>query len=275
MKTEEICDRIVRTLAACPFIKGIVLGGSRATNTDEADSDIDIGIYYEKEKLDYGMLNRLAKELDDGHRENLVCQEGGWGPWVNCGGWLKIGECSVDLILRDWDRVMEAVRETDRGEFSAHYQTGHPHAFLNVAYRGELAACRVLYSRDSEFEEQKQYAQQYPEALGEALIRFFVFEAGFSCELAEKYLSRGDRCYLAGLVFRAVSAMNQALFALNRQWLLNEKKAVFRIDTFPKRPGAYSERVNRMFEVLGGEPLRGISMLKELCGQVQALCEEL
>ena len=28
MKTEEICDRIVRTLAACPFIKGIVLGGS-------------------------------------------------------------------------------------------------------------------------------------------------------------------------------------------------------------------------------------------------------
>ena len=48
MKTEEICDRIVRTLAACPFIKGIVLGGSRATNTDEADSDIDIGIYYEK-----------------------------------------------------------------------------------------------------------------------------------------------------------------------------------------------------------------------------------
>ena len=160
MKTEEICDRIVRTLAICPFIKGIVLGGSRATNTDEADSDIDIGIYYEKEKLDYGMLNRLAKELDDGHRENLVCQEGGWGPWVNCGGWLKIGGCSVDLILRDWDRVMEAVRETDRGEFSAHYQTGHPHAFLNVAYRGELAACRVLYSRDSEFEEQKQYAQQ-------------------------------------------------------------------------------------------------------------------
>ena len=275
MKTEEICDRIVRTLAACPFIKGIVLGGSRATNTDEADSDIDIGIYYEKEKLDYGMLNRLAKELDDGHRENLVCQEGGWGPWVNCGGWLKIGGCSVDLILRDWDRVMEAVRETDRGEFSAHYQTGHPHAFLNVTYRGELAACRVLYSRDSEFEEQKQYARQYPEALREALIRFFVFEAGFSCELAEKYLSRGDHCYLAGLVFRAVSAMNQALFALNRQWLLNEKKAVFRIDTFPKRPEAYSERVNRMFEVLCDEPLRGISMLKELCDQVQALCEEL
>ena len=61
MKTEEICDRIVRTLAICPFIKGIVLGGSRATNTDEADSDIDIGIYYEKEKLDYGMLNRLAR----------------------------------------------------------------------------------------------------------------------------------------------------------------------------------------------------------------------
>ena len=171
---------------------------------------------------------------------------------------------------------MEAVRETDRGESFGPIIRRDILTPFSMWLTGESwLPAGVLYSRDSEFEEQKQYAQQYPEALGEALIRFFVFEAGFSCELAEKYLSRGDRCYLAGLVFRAVSAMNQALFALNRQWLLNEKKAVFRIDTFPKRPEAYSDRVNRMFEVLGGEPLRGISMLKELCGQVQALCEEL
>ncbi len=273
MRTEEICDRIVRTLAVCPFIKGIVLGGSRATKTEEADSDIDIGIYYEKEKLDYGMLNRLAKELDDGHRENLICQEGGWGPWVNCGGWLKIGGCSVDLILRDWNRVTEAVRETERGEFSAHSQTGHPHAFLNVAYRGELAACRVLYSRDWEFQEQKQYAEAYPEALRKALIGFFAFEAGFSCDLAEKYLSRGDRCYLAGLAFRAVSAMNQALFATNRQWLLNEKKAIFRIDGFEKKPANYSERINEIFQILGSNPIKGLSLMKKLCGETQALCE--
>lgn len=275
MKAEEICDRIVRTLAACPFIKGIVLGGSRATNTDEADSDIDIGIYYEKEKLDYGMLNRLAKELDDGRRDNLICQEGGWGPWVNCGGWLKIGGCSVDLILRDWRRVMDAVRETDAGKFSAHYQTGHPHAFLNVTYRGELACCRILYSRDPDFKEQKQYAETYPEALQKALTGFFSFEAGFSCELAEKYLSRNDHCYLAGLAFRAVSAMNQALFALNRQWLLNEKKAIFRVDSFPKKPADYSERVNKIFQVLGSEPMQGITLMKTLCAETKRFCEEL
>lgn len=275
MRSEEICERVAQTLACCPFIKGIVLGGSRATGTDEPDSDIDIGIYYDKENLDVAMLNRLASQLDDEHRENLICQEGGWGPWVNCGGWLMIEKHPVDLILRDWERVTKAVGETDKGEFSAHYQTGHPHAFLNVAYRGELASCHILYFRDREFAKQKQYAEHYPEPLRRALMEFFGFEAGFSCDLAQKYLSRGDRCYLAGLAFRAVSSMNQVLFALNGQWLLNEKKAVFRIDTFEKKPEAYSERVNELFEVLGNDPLRGIALLKELCRETQFLCEEL
>lgn len=108
------------------------------------------------------MLSRLAQELDDQHRENLVCGEGGWGPWVNCGGWLVMDGVHVDLILRDMDRVQEVVERTDRGEFSAHYQTGHPHAFLDVMYRGELASCQLLYAADPEFSALKSRAENYP-----------------------------------------------------------------------------------------------------------------
>lgn len=67
----------------------------------------------------------------------------------------------------------------------------------------------------------------------------------------------------------------QALFALNRQWLLNEKKAIFRIDTFGKKPVDHSKRVNGLFEVLGTDPLRGIARMKALCRETQSLCEEI
>lgn len=45
---EKTIANIVGELKKHDFIKGIVLGGSRATGTATENSDIDIGIYYEK-----------------------------------------------------------------------------------------------------------------------------------------------------------------------------------------------------------------------------------
>ena len=55
--TEQILQKIETAFAGCSFIKGIVLGGSRATGTASDKSDIDVGIYYDAEGLDYGKLN--------------------------------------------------------------------------------------------------------------------------------------------------------------------------------------------------------------------------
>lgn len=57
----------------------------------------------------------------------------------------------VDLILRNIARVKQVIEKTDAGETAAHYQTGHPHAYLDVMYRGELASCRILYASDPAF----------------------------------------------------------------------------------------------------------------------------
>ena len=129
---EKLLQKITASVKVCPGVQGIVLGGSQVTGTAGPDSDLDVGVYYDWETLDLEQLNAIALSLDDKHRENLVCPEGGWGPWVNCGGWLIIDGVPVDLILRDVDRVKKAVESAERGEFSAHYQTGHPHAFLVV-----------------------------------------------------------------------------------------------------------------------------------------------
>ena len=228
--TEERIARIAGALSPLPFVCGVVLGGSRATGSAAPDSDVDIGVYYDPAGFDAGKLSEVARELDDAHRENLVCREGEWGGWVNCGGWLTVDGCPVDLICRDVQRVRRAVDETDAGRFSAHYQPGHPHAYLDVMYRGELASAKVLCARDAALLPLKSRAEVYPEALRASLLDFFLFEADFSCRLAQKSAPGGDVYYVCGHLFRAVSALNQALFALNRTYLLNEKKATLRAE---------------------------------------------
>ncbi|HHZ12708.1 MAG TPA: DNA polymerase subunit beta, partial [Clostridiales bacterium] len=123
---EGLLNEISRELEGIPGIIGIVLGGSRARGTHHEKSDIDIGIYYD-ETLDIGELNKVAAKLDDEHRENLVTQIGGWGPWVNAGGWLVIQGYNVDFILRDIRRVSQVIDDCLAGKVSTHYQAGHPH----------------------------------------------------------------------------------------------------------------------------------------------------
>lgn len=64
MPIEAIVQTIAKELRACPFLKGVVLGGSRATGCATESSDIDIGLYYEG-AIDYGQLNAIAQRLDD------------------------------------------------------------------------------------------------------------------------------------------------------------------------------------------------------------------
>lgn len=91
--------------------------------------------------------------------------------------------------------------------------------------------------------------------------------------LAKKGLSNNDIYCLTGHVFRSVSALNQVLFALNEQWCLNEKKAVFRIDTFRLAPLQYSMRVSKVFEELAPSPDKALEMLERLCEETKRLCE--
>ncbi|HEY8349491.1 MAG TPA: nucleotidyltransferase domain-containing protein, partial [Clostridia bacterium] len=238
---DSITVSVAEKLSVLPFISGIVLGGSRARGTHKEDSDIDIGIYYDPESFDLSAINSLASELDDEHRSGLVVPPGGWGDWVNAGGWLFICGHHVDLILRDIKRVEMIMEETERGIVTANYQTGHPHRYISAMYRGELAISKILYARDESFRELKKRAETYPAALRKSLTDFFMFEAGFSLMLARANAGSDDRYYVAGHIFRAVSCMNQVLFAINDTYCINEKKAVRMIETFEHRPEGYTQ----------------------------------
>lgn len=272
-RVDRILKRAVEGLRACG-IAGIVLGGSRARGTHTEDSDIDIGIYYYGHSLDMATLQQAATALDDEHRAELISPIGGWGPWVNAGGWLTVDGMRVDLILRDMQRVAQVIADCVAGRVAAHYQPGHPHAFLNAMYLGELAVCRVLDDPDGQVAALKAAAHPYPPKMKQAILNLFLFEAGFSQELASRYADARDIYYVTAHVVRSVSALHQVLFALNEQYCINEKRAVWAVDRFAAAPSEYHARVDGLFTRLGSDPSGACDALGALVAETRALAGE-
>ncbi len=91
MDAQAIISNLVDVLKQVDGVQALVLGGSRAKGTHHPGSDIDIGIYYDPDQgLDLAQLRRAASDLDDGHRDNVMTDIGGWGSWINGGGWLQV-----------------------------------------------------------------------------------------------------------------------------------------------------------------------------------------
>lgn len=267
-----VLQRVTTAMDGIGGITAVVLGGSRARDNYHEESDIDIGLYYEGDTaLDLERLTAAAKLLDDEHRSSLIAPPGAWGEWVNGGGWLTVNGRQVDLILRDLNRVEQAVADCTAGKITAHYQTGHPHAYLNVMYMGELAICQILSKKCVRIEELRNRTRPYPEKLREAVISVFGFEADFSLMLAEKSLGRNDPYYVAGHLFRSVSCMNQVIFSLNGEYCINEKRAVSIANGFPIKPVEYQARAEHIFTEMGKEPRQACEICRALVREVSGL----
>ena len=271
---DNIIQLVREKLSSLSFIEGIVLGGSRARGTHTEDSDIDIGIYYHSESLDLDTINQLALELDDEHRSNLIAPPGAWGNWVNGGGWLIIQGYHVDLILRDIERVEQVMKDTEHGIVTANYQTGHPHGYISAMYRGELGISKILFARSDRFCELKKQAETYPSALQKGLFDFFMFEAGFSLIFAKENIDKDDISYVCGHCFRSISGLNQVLFAMNKEYCINEKKAVKMIDVFKIKPYGYKEKIDKIISLISSDAdntRKGIDILEGLINEVESL----
>lgn len=272
---ENILNRINGELENVPGIVGVVLGGSRARGTNLPNADIDIGIYYdEAEGFDVAEVNRIATKLDDQHRNNLVTSIGEWGPWINGGGWLIIQGYHVDFIFRDIKRVSQVIDDCIEGKVTSHYQTGHPHAYLNVMYMGEISICKILFDPKGKISELKSKTRPYPKALKDSIIQYFMFEASFSLMFAENNVDKDDIYYVCGHCFRSISCLNQVIFALNEEYCLNEKKAVKMIDGFSIKPRDYKKRVDKIITLISANKnstKEGVDLLKQLISDTETI----
>lgn len=262
---------MTEALGGVPGVVGVVLGGSRARGAASPDSDYDFGVYYsEGGPLDVAALDAAAALLDDAGRTGLVAPPGAWGNWVNGGAWLTVDGLHVDLILRDVARVAAEIAACLAGKVHAHYQTGHPHAYLNAMYMGELAIAQILHDPSGRVRDLQRRTVPYPDELRRALVEFFGFEAGFSHMLAAASVARGDAYYVAAHIVRSLSCLNQALFAANREYCINEKKAVAMIDGFARKPPDYGRRVAGVVALAGVDDAAACAGLERLLRDARA-----
>ena len=106
---EVLLSRLVGALVPVPGIVAIALGGSRARGAATAASDYDIGLYYRADwPIDVAALAKAAAALDDRGPAAEVTPIGGWGPWIDGGGWLRIGGVAVPASDASWSEFLGA-----------------------------------------------------------------------------------------------------------------------------------------------------------------------
>ncbi|GAA4930827.1 nucleotidyltransferase domain-containing protein [Actinoplanes utahensis] len=250
--TDSVLDELAHRLLTVPGVVGVVLGGSRARGTHTEESDYDLGLYY-RAPLDTGRIGELAREVagpDAG-----VTGVGEWGPWVDGGGWLRIGASAVDWLYRDLDRVEQCWSEAEQGRYAFHVQAGHPLGVTGFSYPGELALARILADPRGDLADLQRRVRVYPRALSEALVAG-LWEADFLIGLARKAVSRGDSAYIAGCLFRLAGVLAHALHGAAGHWLINEKGAVATAGALPGAPERFRARVDAVFAAVEGDPLR-------------------
>ena len=248
---------LASNLATVGGVVGVVLGGSRARGTHRPDSDFDLGLYY-RGPLDVAALQTLADEVSDQPAE--VTEPGGWGPWVDGGGWLTIGGRRVDWIYRDLDRVRRVWEDCRAGRYQVAFQVGHPLGFYSHAYAGELALSRLIEDPTTELAELRPQMRAYPAALGEALVRG-LWEAEFAVRLARYGVAGADPAYTAGCLFRAVGVTCQALHGRAGRWLINEKGMVAASGALPHAPPGFAEDAKAIFADPHGQVERAEALI--------------
>ena len=277
MDIESLIQDIVSEVKTVSGVKAVVLGGSRARGTDHSASDVDLGIYHHSHhSLDLGELANVATKLDDEHRTELITPIGGWGPWINGGGWLRIRSIPVDFLYRDLDKVNTVINSCLEGKVEIFYQPGHPHGFVSSIYLGEIAICQPLWDPEGLIANLKSKVTPYPIALQKAVIQAFAWEIDFSIGIAGKSIARADVAYAAGSCFRSIMCMLQVLFALNKEHWLNEKGAVAIADNFKIKPINFQSRVGEIFTLLSATPEaidRSVALLKELSADMNDLLQ--
>ena len=279
MLTDSELHSLADQLIEVPGIVAVMLGGSRARGEEHPDSDVDLGLYY-RPPLDTDALRRLARSAASlrgvaGQSPDLT-EPGGWGPWVDGGGWLTIEETPVDWIYRDLDRVRRSVDLAVAGQFAFHFQVGHPFGIPDFAYAGELALGIVLADPTGELQRLKDRLRAYPAALGATIISR-LDEARFLLGISTKPARRADTTFVAGCLFRVVTLCAYAVHAQAGRWVINEKGVVDAAAGLDCAPVDFGERAHAVLADLGrtgSSLLLAVRHAEQLVDDVSAACSD-
>lgn len=264
----ELVSSLAKQLGAIRGIRAVVLGGSHARGRAQPGSDIDLAIFYsEAAPFSTQSIRELAEVVNDTARP-VVSNFYEWGPWVNGGAWLTIGGQRVDLLYRSLEHLERVIAEAEAGRYELHYLQQPPFGFFSVTYLGEVAVCIPLVDPEAQLDVLKRRVAAYPEALRRAVVQDYLWMAEFGlAAFARKFAARADAYGTAACLTCAVNQLVLVLFALNRQYPLNDKTALAEVAEFERAPREFRPRVQQTLAHLGasaaelGAAVEGVAQL--------------
>lgn len=256
---------LTERLGAINGMKAVVLGGSHARGRAKPESDIDLGLFYsEAAPFSIQHVRELAEAVND-TANPIVTDFYGWGPWVNGGAWLTIGGQRVDFIYRNLEQVERVIAEAEAGRYELDYAQQPPFGFFSATYLGEMAICVPLFDPEARLEALKQRVANYPDALRQAIVQDFLWQAEFNlAAFARKFAVRADAYGTTACLTRVVNQLILVLFALNRQYPLNDKTTLAEIAEFTTSPQAFTPRVQQTLAHVGDSAAELVAVVESI-----------
>lgn len=235
---------LVEQLRVVPGMAAVVLGGSYASGTQHAHSDLDIGLYYgEARPFDLASIRQIADGIS-AQGPATVTGFYEWGAWVNGGAWIHTAQGKVDFLYRNLDQVQRTINEAQQGITHHDYAEQPTHGFYSVIYLAETNICRPLYDPQGIIADLKRQVATYPTKLKAKLVADTLWSAEFSLLFARDFAAKGDVYNTVGCLTRITANLTQALFALNEQYFMRDKQVMAKITTFAVLPAGYVAQVN-------------------------------
>ncbi|HKA52767.1 MAG TPA: nucleotidyltransferase domain-containing protein [Candidatus Binatia bacterium] len=266
----ECLRSAVAALAALEGVVAVVLGGSYARGTYQANSDLDLGVYYsESAPFSVAEIRRVATELCTG-APPVVTEFYEWGPWVNGGAWIHTDVGKVDFLYRNVEQIERTIQDARRGLHQRHYDQQPTFGFYSVTYLAETHVCVPLFDPRATIARLKREVAVYPPKLKQALVADSLWAAEFAFLFAHKFATAGDVYNTAGCLSRISGYMTQALYALNETYFVSDKGALDAVRQFIICPAEY---VQRLTQVLA-HPGETAEQLVKASRQLEALWQE-
>jgi predicted nucleotidyltransferase len=275
----ELVSSLAKRLSSITGIKAVVLGGSHARGRAQPGSDIDLSLLYsEAAPFCIKDVRWLAEEVNDAPGP-VVTKFYGWGAWVNGGAWLTIGGQRVDFIYRNLEQVERVIADAERGVYEVDYPQQPPFGFFSGTYLGEVAVCVPLFDSDSQLDLLKRRVAEYPDALRRAVVQDYLWQAEFGlAAFARKFAARSDAYGTAACLTRAVNQIIHVLFALNREYPINDKTALTEVAEFEHAPHGFTLRVQNALAHVGAssaELVAAVEAITKLHREVAGLADGL
>lgn len=271
---QQLVRLLVDQLSAVNGMAAIVLGGSYASGTYHAASDVDLALYYSPASPFAIADIRHIAEAVSVHATVTVTDFYGWGAWVNGGAWVHTAQGKVDFLYRNLEQVQGTIAEAQAGVWHHDYDQQPAHGFYSMIYLAETEICVPLFDPDHLIAGLKRSVAVYPPRLKEKVITDSLWAAEFTLLHARGFAAQGDVYNTAGCLTRAAANLTQALFALNERYFMRDKKVMDTIAAFPNLPPGYVQRTNRILGCPGGtaqELAQSVGDLERVWGDVVSL----